>query len=68
MVADQPLVLYPKDDKKEREREITRADADKIYERWKEKRRRNGPPIGKGEKIRLSNYEKNEFSQNKQKN
>lgn len=59
MVADQPLVVYPKSDD-EKKQEPTRAKMDDFAERWAAKQRKT---VGaKGQKIDLNGYLRNGIS------
>lgn len=53
MVADQPLVVYPKDKKKELK---TSKGMDEFYDKWKAKKKSLASTHKKGEKISLNDY------------
>lgn len=57
MVADQPLVVYPKN--KDSEKKVTSKSMDDFYERWKAKKDAQKSVIRKGEKISLDDYLRN---------
>ena len=54
MIADQPLVVYPKSN--EKDKPITKKSADDFYDRWKAKKDAIGKNAHKGEKISLGDY------------
>lgn len=54
MVADQPLVVYPKS--KDKEKAVTSKSMDDFYDRWKAKQDAIGKNAHKGEKISLGDY------------
>lgn len=59
MMADQPLVVYPKSDN-DKPKEVSQKSMDNLYERWAAKRKETGG-IKKGEKISLSDYLNNKI-------
>nr|DAG40132.1 MAG TPA: hypothetical protein [Caudoviricetes sp.] len=56
MIADQPLVIYPKSN--EEENEPTRQDMDDLAERWAAKRK--GSTM-KGQEVNLADYLNNKI-------
>ena len=59
MVADQPLVVYPKSKKECGPKKHTKKEMDDLYDRWMEKKKNEGSLIGK--KISLSDYLNNKL-------
>lgn len=54
MVADQPLVVYPKN--KDKEKPVTSKSMDDFYDRWKAKRDAMGGTTSNGGKFSLDDY------------
>lgn len=54
MVADQPLVVYPKTKKESGPKKHTLKEMDDLYDRWMEKRKNKGSLVGKN--INLTDY------------
>lgn len=50
MVADQPLVVYPKKDKK-----MTKARAEAAYKKWKERKEKEKDSLV-GKKVSLADF------------
>lgn len=46
MVADQPLVVYPKT-KKDGPKKHTLSEMDALYDRWEEQKKKEGSLVGK---------------------
>lgn len=59
MVADQPLVVYPKTKKEVGQKKHTKKEMDDLYDRWMEKKKNEGSLIGK--KISLADYLNNKL-------
>lgn len=59
MVADQPLVVYPKTKKEFGPNNHTKKEMDDLYDRWMEKKKNEGSLIGK--KISLADYLNNKI-------
>lgn len=59
MVADQPLVVYPKNKKEVGPKNHTKKEMDDLYDRWMEKKKNEGSLIGK--KISLADYLNNKI-------
>lgn len=59
MVADQPLVVYPKTKKKSGPKKHTLKEMDDLYDRWMEKKKNEGSLVGKN--INLTDYLNNEL-------
>ena len=59
MVADQPLVVYPKIKKVSGPKKHTLKEMDDLYDRWMEKKKNEGSLVGK--KINLTDYLNNEL-------
>lgn len=59
MVADQPLVVYPKTKKEGGQKKHTLKEMDDLYDRWMEKRKNKGSLVGKN--INLTDYLNNEL-------
>ena len=59
MVADQPLVVYPKNEKEGGTKNHTKKEMDDLYDRWMEKKKNEGSLIGK--KISLADYLNNKL-------
>ena len=59
MVADQPLVVYPKNNKEVGPKNHTKKEMDDLYDRWMEKKKNEGSLIGK--KISLADYLNNKL-------
>mgnify|MGYP000025947970 CR=1 FL=1 len=59
MVADQPLVVYPKTNKEGCPKKHTKKEMDDLYDRWIEKKKNDGSLIGK--KISLVDYLNNKL-------
>lgn len=59
MVADQPLVIYPKTKKESGTKKHTLKEMDDLYDRWMEKKKKEGSLVGK--KISLADYLNNEL-------
>lgn len=59
MVADQPLVVYPKTKKGSGPKNHTKKEMDDLYDRWMEKKKKEGSLIGK--KISLADYLNNKL-------
>lgn len=59
MVADQPLVVYPKTKKEDGPKKHTKKEMDALYDRWMEKKKNEGSLIGK--KISLADYLNNKL-------
>lgn len=59
MVADQPLVVYPKAKKESGPKKHTKKEMDDLYDRWMEKKKNEGSLVGK--KISLADYLNNKL-------
>jgi hypothetical protein len=59
MVADQPLVVYPKTKKECGPKKHTKKEMDDLYDRWMEKKKKEGSLVGK--KISLADYLNNKL-------
>ena len=59
MVADQPLVVYPKTKKEVGQKKHTLKEMDDLYDRWMEKKKKEGSLVGK--KINLADYLNNKI-------
>lgn len=59
MVADQPLVVYPKNKKEGGPKNHTKKEMDDLYDIWMEKKKNEGSLIGK--KISLADYLNNKI-------
>ena len=59
MVADQPLVVYPKTKKESGPKKHTLKEMDDLYDRWMEKKKKEESIIGK--KISLADYLNNKL-------
>ena len=59
MVSDQPLVVYPKTKKEGVQKKHTKKEMDDLYDRWMEKKKKEGSLIGK--KISLADYLNNKI-------
>lgn len=59
MVADQPLVVYPKTKKEDGPKKHTKKEMDDLYDGWMEKKKKEGSLIGK--KISLADYLNNKL-------
>nr|UWI14194.1 MAG: hypothetical protein [Bacteriophage sp.] len=59
MVADQPLVVYPKTKKDIGPKKHTLKEMDDLYDRWMEKKKNDGSLVGK--KISLADYLNNKL-------
>lgn len=59
MVADQPLVVYPKAKKEGGPKTHTKKEMDDLYDRWMEKKKNEENLIGK--KISLADYLNNKL-------
>ena len=59
MVADQPLVVYPKTNKEGVPKKHTKKEMDDLYDRWMEKKKKEESLIGK--KISLADYLNNKL-------
>ena len=59
MVADQPLVVYPKAKKEGGTKNHTKQEMDDLYDRWIEKKKKEESLIGK--KISLADYLNNKI-------
>ena len=59
MVADQPLVVYPKIKNEGGPKNHTKKEMDDLYDRWMEKKKNEGSLIGK--KISLADYLNNKL-------
>ena len=54
MVADQPLVVYPKTKKEDGPKKHTKKEMDDLYDGWMEKKKKEGSLVG--ETINLVGY------------
>ena len=59
MVADQPLVVYPKTKNEVGPKNHTKKEMDDLYDRWMEKKKKEGNVVGK--KISLADYLNNKL-------
>lgn len=59
MVADQPLVVYPKTKNEGGPKKHTKKEMDDLYDRWMEKKKKEESLIGK--KISLADYLNNKI-------
>ena len=59
MVADQPLVVYPKTKNEVGQKKHTKKEMDDLYDRWMEKKKKEGNIVGK--KISLADYLNNKI-------
>ena len=59
MVADQPLVVYPKTKNEVGTKNHTKKEMDDLYDRWMEKKKKEGNIVGK--KISLADYLNNKL-------
>lgn len=59
MVADQPLVVYPKTKNEVSPKNHTKKEMDDLYDRWMEKKKKEGNIVGK--KISLADYLNNKI-------
>ena len=59
MVADQPLVVYPKSNREGGTKKHTKKEMDDLYDRWMEKKKKEESLIGK--KISLADYLNNKI-------
>ena len=59
MVADQPLVVYPKTKNEGGPKKHTKKEMDDLYDRWMEKKKKEESLIGK--KISLVDYLNNKL-------
>ena len=59
MVADQPLVVYPKTKNEGGTKNHTKKEMDDLYDRWMEKKKKEGSLVG--EKIDLVGYLNNKL-------
>ena len=59
MVADQPLVVYPKTKNEVGLKNHTKKEMDDLYDRWMEKKKNEGSLVGK--KISLADYLNNKL-------
>ena len=59
MVADQPLVVYPKTKNEVGPKKHTKKEMDDLYDRWMEKKKKEESLIGK--KISLADYLNNKI-------
>lgn len=59
MVADQPLVVYPKTKKEDGTKKHTKKEMDDLYDRWMEKKKNEESLVGK--KISLADYINNKI-------
>ena len=59
MVADQPLVVYPKTKNEVGQKNHTKKEMDDLYDMWMEKKKNEGSLIGK--KISLADYLNNKL-------
>lgn len=59
MVADQPLTVYPKQNKRNKDGSVkhTLKEMDDLYDRWAAKKAKEGSLVG--QKIDLNEYMKN---------
>ena len=59
MISDQPLVVYPKTKKEGGQKKHTLKEMDDLYDRWMEKKKKEGSIVGK--KINLADYLNNKI-------
>ena len=59
MVADQPLVVYPKTKKEDGPKKHTKKEMDDLYDWWMEKKKKEGSLVG--ETINLVGYLNNKL-------
>lgn len=59
MISDQPLVVYPKTKKEGGQKKHTLKEMDDLYDRWMEKKKKEGSLVGK--KINLADYLNNKI-------
>lgn len=59
MISDQPLVVYPKTKKEGGQKKHTLKEMDELYDRWMEKKKKEGSLVGK--KINLADYLNNKI-------
>nr|DAF82711.1 MAG TPA: hypothetical protein [Caudoviricetes sp.]DAG47509.1 MAG TPA: hypothetical protein [Caudoviricetes sp.]DAH10269.1 MAG TPA: hypothetical protein [Caudoviricetes sp.]DAM80740.1 MAG TPA: hypothetical protein [Caudoviricetes sp.] len=59
MVADQPLVVYPKTKKEDGPKKHTKKEMDDLYDGWMEKKKKEGSLVG--ETINLVGYLNNKL-------
>lgn len=59
MISDQPLVVYPKTKKEGGKKKHTLKEMDDLYDRWMEKKKKEGSLVGK--KINLADYLNNKI-------
>ena len=59
MVADQPIVVYPKANKEGCPKKHTKKEMDDLYDRWMEKKKNEESLVGK--KISLADYINNKI-------
>ena len=59
MVADQPLVVYPKTKNEGGTKNHTKKEMDDLYDRWMEKKKNEVSLVGK--KISLADYLNNKL-------
>lgn len=52
MIADQPLVVYPKSGSKK----MTKARAEAVYKKWKERKEKEGGDMFVGKKVSLGDF------------
>lgn len=52
MIADQPLVVYPKSGS----RKMTKARAEAAYKKWKERKEKEGGDMFVGKKVSLGDF------------
>lgn len=52
MIADQPLVVYPKSGSKK----MTKARAEATYKKWKERKEKEGGDMFVGKKVSLGDF------------
>lgn len=52
MIADQPLVVYPKSGSKK----MTKARAEAVYKKWKERKEKEGGDMFVGKKVSLRDF------------
>ena len=59
MISDQPLVVYPKTKKEGGQKKHTLKEMDDLYDRWMEKKKKEGSLVGK--KVNLADYLNNKI-------
>ena len=59
MISDQPLVVYPKTKKEGGQKKHTLKEMDDLYDKWMEKKKKEGSLVGK--KINLTDYLNNKI-------